>query len=102
MRAVLSVVYGLGVTKAALWSVIGFHIADFPLCSRETSGPRVQSVLLALARQRGVLVQSSGNVELSPPHPPLRLGSGLASGWKPAERSASKMCRKRETNQQSA
>jgi hypothetical protein len=50
--------------QAALWSVIGCHMADFPLFlpDRETSRPHtpVESTILALARRRDALVQSSG------------------------------------------
>jgi hypothetical protein len=42
-------------------SVLGVHVVDFPffLPNRETSRPRLKSTIRALARQRGVLVQSS-------------------------------------------
>ena len=44
--------------KTALWSVLGFHVVDFPLVlpDRETSRPRPESTIWVITRQRWVLV----------------------------------------------
>ncbi len=51
----------VGRDQALLGSVLDSHVADFPFFSliRETSRPRLASTILALARPRDVLVQSS-------------------------------------------
>ena len=50
-----------GRNQTALWSGLGSHVADFSFFSliRETGRPRLESTILALARPRDVLVQSS-------------------------------------------
>ena len=61
----------------------GSHVADFPFFSliRETSRPRLESTLLALARPREVLVQSSATrgLALALGHRPRALGARLAT-----------------------
>ena len=49
-----------GCDQMALWSVLGWHVADFPLFSpiRETRLPHLESTIWALARPHDVLVQS--------------------------------------------
>ena len=56
-----------GRDRTALWSVLGSHVADFLFFSliRETSRPRLESTILALARPRDVLVQSSATRDLA-------------------------------------
>jgi hypothetical protein len=72
-----------GRDQTTLWSVLGSHVADFPFFSliRETSRPRLESTLLALARPREVLVQSSATrgLALALVHRPRALGARLAA-----------------------
>ena len=73
----------VGRDQALLESVLGSHVADFPFFSliRETSRPRLESTLLALARPREVLVQSSAtrDLALALRHRPRALGARLAT-----------------------
>ena len=73
----------VGRDRTALRSVLGSHVADFPFFSliRETSRPRLESTLLALARPREVLVQSSATrgLALALGHRPRALGARLAT-----------------------
>ena len=70
-----------GRDQTTLWSVLGSHVADFPFFSliRETGRPRLESTLLALARPRDVLVQSSATrgLALALGHRPRPLGARL-------------------------
>ena len=52
---------GSGRAQALLRSVLGSHVVDFSFFSpnRETGPSRLKSTIRAVARQRGVLVQSS-------------------------------------------
>ena len=72
-----------GRDQTALWSVLGSHVADFPFFSqiRETSRPRLESTILALARPREALVQSSAtrDLVLALGHRPRPLGARLAT-----------------------
>ena len=82
-----------GRDPTVLRSVLGFHVVDFPffLPNGETRHPRLERVVRVLARQRGVLVQSSPTCDLAtvlgrrprplgvrvtPPHP-LRLARNV-------------------------
>ena len=73
----------VGRDQALLESVLGSHVADFPFFSliRETSRPRLESTILALARPREVLVQSSAtrDLALALGHRPRPLGAHLAT-----------------------
>ena len=73
----------VGRDRTALWSMLGSHVADFPFFSliRETSRPRLESTILALARPRDVLVQSSATrgLALALGHRPRALGARLAA-----------------------
>ena len=72
-----------GRDETVLRSVLGSHVADFPFFSqiRETSRPRLESTILALARPREVLVQSSATrgLALALGHRPRALGARLAT-----------------------
>ena len=63
--------------------MLGSHVADFPFFSliRETSRPRLESTILALARPRDVLVQSSATRDLALAlwHRPRALGARVAT-----------------------
>ena len=56
-----------GRDQAPLRSVLGSHVVDFSFFSliRETGRPRLESTIRAIARQRGVLVQSSRASDLA-------------------------------------
>ena len=73
----------VGREQALLRSVLGSHVADFPFFSpiRETSRPRLASTILALARPRDVLVQSSAtrDLALALGHRPRPLGARVAT-----------------------
>ena len=73
----------VGRDRTALWSMLGSHVADFPFFSliRETGRSRLESTLLALARPREVLVQSSATrgLALALVHRPRALGARLAA-----------------------
>ena len=66
-----------------LRSVLGSHVTDFPFFSliRETGRSRLESTILALARPREVLVQSSAtrDLALALGHRPRALGARLAA-----------------------
>ena len=69
--------------QTALWSVLSSHVADFPFFSliRETGRSPLESTILALARPREVLVQSSAtrDLALALGHRPRPLGARLAA-----------------------
>ena len=73
----------VGRNQALLGSVLDSHVADFPFFSliRETSRPRLESTILALARPRDVLVQSSAtrDLALALGHRPRPLGARVAT-----------------------
>jgi hypothetical protein len=73
--------------QTALWSVLGLHIANFPMFSpiRETTHPPKNTVF-ALARPRDVLVQSSATRDLAhgpcaPPPTSRRAPRCAVHGW---------------------
>ena len=70
-----------GRDQALLRAVLGSHVADFPFFAliRETSRPRLESTILAIARPREVLVQSSAtrDLALALGHRPRPLGAHL-------------------------
>ena len=73
----------VGRGQGLLRSVIGSHVTDFPFFSliRETGRSRLESTILALARPREVLVQSSAtrDLALALGHRPRPLGARLAA-----------------------
>ena len=72
-----------GRDQALLRSVLGSHVVDFSFFepNRETGRSRLESTILALARPREVLVQSSATrgLALALGHRPRALGARLAA-----------------------